>query len=97
LACYIFSEMAKPKFKRLAENIPLIVNLKPFYEFALRFDEILLSHRITQAELGERIQLSPRSMHRKKNDPYKFTMKEIIDIETVLEQRRKELKEFAEG
>ena len=89
--------MAKPKFKRITENKPLVLNLKPFFEFALRFDEILLTHRITQSELCERIQISARSMHRKKNDPVKFTLKEIIDIETVLTQRRTELEEFADG
>jgi hypothetical protein len=89
--------MAKPKFKPLNENQPIHVSLKPFYEFAYKFDAILLSHYLTREQLAEKLQESIRTIRRKTKNFKAFTVGEIMDINTILADQRRKLKDVNGG
>jgi len=92
-----FLSVAKPKFKPISENIPLMVSLKPFYEFAYRFDQILLSHYITKEQLAEKMGVSIRTIRRRCKDFRSFTVGELLDINTILTDQRRKLKDLVGG
>jgi len=89
--------MAKPKFKKLSENTLISINLKSFYEFGYRFNDILLSHYLTREDLAGKMGISVRTMRRKTKDIRQFTVGEIMDIHTILEDQRRKLKNLAGG
>ena len=97
MALSILWEMAKPKFKKLSENNPVSVRLEAFYNFAFNFDEILLTHFLTKKQLADKMGISIRTISRKTKDFRSFTVGEIMDINTILKDHRRKLKDLAGG